>query len=66
MPGGISGRELAEVMMARDPAIRVVYTSGYSRDTVDRTLPLGPGRDFLQKPYTARALAGRVRACLDA
>jgi PAS domain S-box-containing protein len=66
MPGGMSGRELADLLRERDPALRVVYTSGYSRDVVDQVLPLDRGRDFLQKPYAARELAARVRGCLDA
>ncbi len=66
MPGGRSGRELAADLVARSATLRVLYSSGYSPDIVDRLLPLDPGRRLLQKPYSAAELALAVRRCLDA
>ena len=65
MPGGISGRELADVLISRQPSLRIIYTSGYSPDAVDHQLPLGQGRRFLPKPCSASDLAANVRSCLD-
>jgi len=65
MPGGMSGRELAERLLAERPALKVIYTSGYSEDLVSRHLDLDPGRAFLQKPCSSAALATAVRQCLD-
>ena len=65
MPGGISGHELAQEMLSRQPALKVVYTSGYSNDLVNLRLHLEPGRNFLPKPYPAEELAATVRRCLD-
>ncbi|EDY20491.1 PAS/PAC sensor hybrid histidine kinase [Chthoniobacter flavus Ellin428] len=65
MPGGISGRELADALIARQPSLKVIYCSGYSADAVDHHLPLGRGRRFLPKPCSATVLAANVRGCLD-
>ncbi|MBI3849400.1 MAG: response regulator [Verrucomicrobia bacterium] len=65
MPGGISGRELAEKLRAEKPPLRVIYTSGYSADLVgEGTLQLD-GSNFLQKPFDASRLARMVRESLD-
>jgi two-component system, cell cycle sensor histidine kinase and response regulator CckA len=65
MPGGMSGHELAQALLARQPDLKVVYTSGYSDDIVTLRLQLEPGRNFLAKPYPAEELAATVRRCLD-
>ncbi len=65
MPGGMSGHELAQEMLSRQPGLKVVYTSGYSNDIVNYRLDLEAGRNFLPKPYPAQELAATVRRCLD-
>lgn len=65
MPGGMNGRELAERMQARHPALRVLYTSGYTADIIGRHGMLEPGVDFLPKPYIPAELARRIRASLE-
>jgi CheY-like chemotaxis protein len=66
MPDGMSGRELAQRLQAEKPALRIVYTSGYSPDIAGRDFPLQEGLNFLPKPYGPGKLAQIVRACLDA
>jgi PAS domain S-box-containing protein len=65
MPGGMSGRDLALELSTRQPGLRVLYTSGYSTEIVQRQLRLDPGCNFLQKPYPVSDLATTVRRCLD-
>ena len=65
MPGGINGHELAGKLRADKPSLKAIYASGYSADTVDRDQQLVEGVTFLQKPYSADALAQAVRHCLD-
>lgn len=65
MPEGISGRELAERLYARNPKLRVILTSGYSADIAGQELSLREGHDFLQKPASPRHLLDCVRRCLD-
>ncbi len=65
MPGGISGRQLAEQLQAQDPGLKVIYTSGYTPGTVGKEIALLEGFNFLAKPYPPGELAGVVRRCLD-
>ncbi len=65
MPGGMSGRELAEVLGTGHPELRIVYTTGYSPDVVGRMLRLDPGRRLLQKPFAPTELAAAIRQALD-
>ena len=63
---GMSGRALAESLHAVNPALRVVYVSGYTDDETVRAGEFPPGAKFLQKPFTLGALTGKVREALDA
>jgi two-component system cell cycle sensor histidine kinase/response regulator CckA len=64
MPG-MTGRDLAEVLTAERPGIRVLYMSGYTDDAVVRHRVLEEGMPYLQKPFAPRALASKVREVLD-
>jgi CheY-like chemotaxis protein len=65
MPDNMNGRELAETLRADRPALKVIFTSGYSADIVGKDFKLEPELNFLQKPYQPQALALAVRRCLD-
>jgi two-component system, cell cycle sensor histidine kinase and response regulator CckA len=65
MPG-MNGRELADAVRRSQPAIKVLYTSGYTDDAVIRRGVVRDEVEFLPKPYTALALLGKVRGMLDA
>ncbi len=65
MPGGISGRQLAERLQAEDPELKVIYTSGYSPGMAGKDIALLEGWNFLAKPYPPSRLAQVVRECLD-
>ena len=62
---GMSGRELAEILTAVEPRMRVLYMSGYTDDAVIRRGLLEPGMAFLPKPFTMEEVARVVRATLD-
>ncbi|MBZ0090314.1 MAG: response regulator, partial [Thermoanaerobaculia bacterium] len=61
----IGGAEVAAGARARFPAIRVLFMSGFADDAMARHGLLGADLAFIQKPYTARALALKVRQVLD-
>jgi two-component system, cell cycle sensor histidine kinase and response regulator CckA len=61
----VNGRELAEVTRQILPRTRVIFMSGYTDDDVLRRGVQAAEVTFLMKPFTARALAERVRQELD-
>ena len=65
MPG-VSGSALAERLAPLAPGMRILFMSGYSDEAVYRHGEIGPGAAFLEKPFTERTLARKVREVLDA
>ena len=65
MPGGMTGRELAEKASWRRPGLKTLYTSGYTEDSIVHHGKLDPGVHFLSKPFRRQDLAVKVRAALD-
>ena len=64
MPDGMSGRQLAARLKADNPALRVLFTSGYSQDLLGKDLELQEGMNFLQKPYPPAKLVQTVKNAL--
>jgi signal transduction histidine kinase/CheY-like chemotaxis protein len=64
MPG-MNGRKLAEQARARQPALKVLFMTGYSRNAIVHQGRLDPGVDLIQKPLTSDQLAATVRRILD-
>ena len=65
MPGGMSGLELAEALRGLKPGLKAIVTSGYSDQMALAGLPRNLDVTYLPKPFTTKALAELVRACLD-
>jgi two-component system, cell cycle sensor histidine kinase and response regulator CckA len=65
MPEGINGRQLAEMLVARKPDLKVIYTTGYSSDLTGVDFPPWEEAPRLMKPYPPHELAQIVRNCLD-
>jgi PAS domain S-box-containing protein len=64
MPGGMTGDELAEIVRAEHPHIKVLFTSGYAEPEIAGR-ELAFSGSWLKKPYTAKELAIRLRELLD-
>jgi signal transduction histidine kinase/CheY-like chemotaxis protein len=65
MPG-MNGRALADRVKAARPSVKVLYTTGYTRDAVIHNGMLDRDVAFLPKPFTVDQLAHKVRQTLDA
>jgi nitrogen-specific signal transduction histidine kinase/CheY-like chemotaxis protein len=61
-----NGRWLAEKLREFKPALRVLYTSGYSEEVIAHQGRPNAAVHFLPKPFTAESLLSRVRSALDA
>ena len=64
MPG-MTGRELADAARERQSDLRVLYTSGYTRNAIVHAGRLDAGVEIINKPFTYEALARKVRDMLD-
>ncbi len=67
MPGGMTGRELADELRGRCKKIRVIFTSGYSGDVLgDETAYLRRTKSrFLSKPCSPSTLLRAIRDALE-
>ena len=63
---GRSGRELADLAKQLRPGLRVLFTTGYSRNAIVHHGRLDAGVQLISKPFTFEGLATRVRDILDA
>lgn len=63
MPG-MQGRELAEHVRQRFPAVKVLYQTGFSDMLFENRVELEEGASFLEKPFTARGLREAARLVL--
>ncbi|NJC07964.1 CHASE3 domain-containing protein [Polymorphobacter fuscus] len=64
MPG-MTGRQLADIALAQRPGLRVLFTTGYTRNAIVHNGMVDPGTNFLAKPFTLDQLADKVRDVLD-
>ncbi|HDZ08932.1 hypothetical protein LCGC14_0139020 [marine sediment metagenome] len=65
MPGGMSGKQLADAAWLRQPGLKVLFTSGYTEDAIVHQGRLEPGVNLLGKPYRRADLVAKVRHVLD-
>lgn len=66
MPGGMTGKELAQFVLQDAPKLKVIYMSAYSAKYAGRDFPLVEGDNFLAKPFDSAKLARTIRGKLDA
>jgi PAS domain S-box-containing protein len=65
LPDGMSGRQLADAALRRRPDLKVLFTTGYTRNAIVHNGTLDPGVNLISKPFTYEQLAAKVRALLD-
>ena len=60
-----NGRKLAEEALARRPDLKVIFTTGFTKNAVVHNGMLDPGVNFIAKPFTIDQLAAKLREVLD-
>ena len=63
MPG-MNGRELAQRLESSRPGLKCLFTSGYTADVIARDGVVDDAAHFLQKPFSMKGLAAKVREAL--
>ncbi|WP_406857332.1 PAS domain-containing protein [Alsobacter sp. KACC 23698] len=61
LPGGMDGAEVARIALSLRPSLKVLFTSGYARDSIVHGGRLDPGVTLLSKPFSFADLAVKVR-----
>ena len=65
MPGIMNGRQLVDEALKRRPALKTLYTSGYTENAIVHHGRLDSGVLLLAKPYRKSELARMLRLALD-
>jgi len=64
LPGVLNGRNLAEEASRRRLGLKVLFTTGYTRNAIGHNGVLDPGVDLIVKPFTFDALAAKIASVL--
>ncbi len=64
MPGSMNGRQLVDEALKRRPALKTLYTSGYTENAIVHHGRLDSGVLLLAKPYRKLDLARMIRLAL--
>jgi signal transduction histidine kinase/CheY-like chemotaxis protein len=61
----IDGRKLADEALRCDPELKIILTTGFTRNAIVHKGPLDPGIHLITKPFNLMELATKVRQVLD-
>ncbi len=61
----ISGKELADILVQKWDDLKILFTSGYTEDTIVHNGVLDDGINFLHKPFSIRELSHKIRSILE-
>jgi signal transduction histidine kinase/ActR/RegA family two-component response regulator len=64
LPGGVNGRALADAARKARPSLRVLFTTGHTRNAILHNGVLDHGVHFIAKPFTLNTLAAKIREVL--
>ena len=62
----INGRQLAAEALRRFPKLKVLYTTGFTRNAIIHSGKLDAGLHFLAKPFTLVQVAAKMNEVLGA
>lgn len=60
----MSGRDLANALLAERPGIKALFMSGYTHDPMFRQSVLEQDAQYLEKPFKIETLARKIRDVL--
>jgi CheY-like chemotaxis protein len=61
----MSGRQLVDRLLVMKPDLKVLFTTGYTRNAIVHNGVLDAGTQLLSKPFSIDDLAAKVRSILD-
>ena len=61
----MNGRDLAKLISDIKPGLKCLFTSGYTANVIAHHGVLDEGVHFLQKPFSMKDLASKVREALE-
>jgi two-component system, cell cycle sensor histidine kinase and response regulator CckA len=60
----MNGRDLAAQLQQLNPELKVLFMSGYTADVIAHQGILDEGTNFIQKPFTIRSIADKIKEML--
>jgi response regulator RpfG family c-di-GMP phosphodiesterase len=61
----MNGRDLAKKLQSIIPNVKRLFMSGYTADVIAHHSVIDEGMSFIQKPFSTKELAAKVREVLD-
>jgi len=65
LPGGMNGRQLADVARQRRPGLKVLFMTGYDAGAAISSGLMDPGMQVMTKPFAMDALAARIQGMIS-
>jgi CheY-like chemotaxis protein len=65
LPGGMNGRQLADLARRRHPGLKVLFLTGYAESVVVSKGRMEQGTEVMTKPFAVEALAARIKAMIE-
>jgi two-component system cell cycle sensor histidine kinase/response regulator CckA len=61
----MDGPTMLAAMRRKNPAVKIIFVSGYAEDAFEKSLPDGEQFAFLPKPFTLSQLVGAVKETMN-
>ena len=65
LPGGMNGRQMADMARQRRPDLKVLFITGYAENAAIGNGHLQPGMQVLSKPFAMDKLASRIKSIIE-
>ena len=65
LPGGMNGKEMADLARAKRPKLKVLFIIGYAENAAITNGHLEPRMEVMSKPFSMDKLAARIRSIIE-